>query len=205
MSRRGGLHSSRSDASRRCGARAAWRGAAAALVHACNSAGLALYPEAFSLVAPASGLRPLQVGGEAPLEQLQSLRLVTRLLSVQELPAGQGVGYGQTWSTGSQPRRVGLVALGYADGYPWSLSGRGWMSIRGRRCEVLGRVSMDVITLDLSALDGCSLAPGEEVVVFGGGTGEPDLLTLAQAAGTLPYELLTRISPRVRRVYLRGR
>jgi alanine racemase len=93
-----------------------------------------------------------------------------------------------------------VAALGYNDGYPRSLSNRGWMSIRGERCPVVGRVCMDVTMLDVTHLDPPP-RPGDEVVVFGAGPGEPDLEALAELADTISYELLTRVSPRVRRIF----
>jgi alanine racemase len=193
---------------------AVFRGALAAVtevagrprwVHACNSAAIARFPEAhFDMVRAGLGLLGYVRVGGAPLEgQRPVLRLVTRVVSVRELPPGQAVGYNATWSTGDAPATVAVVALGYGDGYPWSLSNRGWMVVRGVRCPVVGRVSMDVTTLDVSAAPG--VRAGDEVVVFGPGDGEPELEQLAAAAGTIPYELLTRLTSRVRRVYLGSR
>lgn len=169
-------------------------------VHAAASAALARFPEArFSMVR--AGLSLFGYAAPTPvLPQRPVLRLTTMVVAVKELPAGHAVGYGRSFVTGDQPRRIALVALGYSDGYPWALSNRGWMSLRGERCPVVGRVSMDVTTIDVTSVTG-PVEPGEEVVVFGPEPGEPSLLELANLAGTIPYELLTRISPRVRRIF----
>ncbi len=170
--------------------------------HAAASAAVARFPEAhYSLVRCGLALFGyVAVAEQVPLEQQPVLRLTTQVVSVKELPAGHAVGYGRTFSTTGGPRTLAVVALGYSDGYPWALSNRGWMLVGGRRCPVVGRVSMDVTTLDVTEL-GASVRPGDEVVVFGPDPGEPSLVELATLAGTIPYELLTRISPRVRRIF----
>lgn len=169
-------------------------------VHAANTAGAVRFP-----ASRYSGIRAgIGLFGFAPdaatVGLQQALRLVTRLVSVKELPAEHGVGYGHTYSTGATPQRIAVAALGYNDGYPRSLSNRGWMSIRGERCPVVGRVCMDVTMLDVTHLDPPPRA-GDEVVVFGAGPGEPDLEALAELADTISYEMLTRVSPRVRRIF----
>jgi alanine racemase len=169
-------------------------------VHAANTAGGIRFPASrYSGIRAGIGL--FGFAPDAAAVGLQrALRLVTRLVSVKELPAEHGVGYGHTYSTGVTPQRIAVAALGYNDGYPRSLSNRGWMSIRGERCPVVGRVCMDVTMLDVTHLDPPP-RPGDEVVVFGAGPGEPDLEELAELADTISYELLTRVSPRVRRIF----
>jgi alanine racemase len=168
--------------------------------HAANSAGLDRFPRArYSMVRTGLALFGYSVTG---LAQRPILRLTTRVVSVKELPPGHPVGYGLTFTTPTA-RHIAVVALGYTDGYPWSLSNRGWMAVHGKRCPVVGRVSMDVTMVDVTDLieAGEEVQPGDEVVVFGPDPGEPSLPALARLAETIPYELLTRISPRVRRIY----
>jgi alanine racemase len=168
--------------------------------HAAASAAILRFPQArYSMVR--SGLALFGYAGRGPggLAQRQALRLTTQVVSVKELPPGHAVGYGRTFAA-SRPRRIAIVAVGYSDGYPWALSNEGWMLAGGGRCPVVGRVSMDVTMLDVTDAP-TVVQPGDEVVVFGPGTDEPSLLELAELAGTLPYELLTRISPRVRRIF----
>jgi alanine racemase len=130
------------------------------------------------------------------------LRLTTRVISVKELPAGHGVSYGLTFTT-ENPRWIAVVAIGYNDGYPWALSNKGWMALHRQRCPVVGRVCMDVTMIDVTELiqSGGAVNPGDEVIVLGPDPREPSLLDLAQLTGTITYEFLTRISPRVRRIY----
>lgn len=167
-------------------------------VHACNSAGLARFRRAHhSAVRVGIGLF-----GYAPAlgaERFEPvLRLTTRVISVKTLPAGHAVGYGATWTTGDAPRKVAVVALGYNDGYPRALSNVGWMRVNGARCEVIGRVCMDVTTLDVTGAP--DVAPGDEVIVYDDAAG-PSVVELAELAQTIPYELLTRLAGRVRRVF----
>lgn len=168
-------------------------------VHAANSAAIAAYPEAtYTMVRSGIGLWGYStVGGRVETEPV--LRLTTRVVSVKEIPAHRAVGYGRTWETGETARRIAVVALGYADGYPWSLANRGVMTVNGCRCPVVGRVSMDVTLLDVT--DAGPVELGQEVVVYGPGPDEPSLVEAAERAGTIPYELLTRLSSRVRRVF----
>lgn len=171
-------------------------------VHAANSAAIARFPEAhYTMVRTGLALFGYSAVEErVALGQQPALRLVTQVVSVKRLPPKHKVGYGMTWGTENEERRIAVVALGYSDGYPWALSNRGWMSLHGVRCPVVGRVCMDVTMLDVSEL-GERARPGDEVVVFGPDEGDPELLELAELAGTIPYELLTRISPRVRRIF----
>lgn len=169
------------------------QGTPAKWTHASNSAAIARFPEArFNLVRAGLSLYGYAEGlGQEPV-----LKLETRVVTVKRMPAGSNVGYGRTFTTEGE-RTIAVVALGYGDGYPWALSNRGWMTVRGVRCPVVGRVCMDVTMLDVT--DVGPVEPGEPVTVFGGDG--PDVKELAAAAGTIPYELLTRLTPRIRRVF----
>ena len=170
-------------------------------VHACNSAGAMRFPAAHhTMVRSGLGLLGYAGSESASLGQRPVLRLETRVIAVRDLPPHVPVGYGLAGNTGPDGARIAVVALGYGDGYPLALSGRGWMAVRGRRCPVVGRVCMDVTMIDVSE---CAEPPqpGEVVVVYGDRAGEPELVEAAQLASTIPYELLTRLSHRVRRIY----
>lgn len=186
-------------------ARAAARalGAVPRWEHACNSAGLVRFPEAhYSLVRLGIGLyaqAPREPGGPA---WTPVVRLTTRVVSVREVAGGDPVGYGLSWRAPEQGARVAVIALGYGDGYPRSLSNRGEVRVRGVSCPIVGRVCMDVAMVDVSRAPGAEA--GDEVVVYDDATG-PTLADAAAAAGTIPYELLTRLSGRVRRVFTRSR
>jgi alanine racemase len=96
------------------------------------------------------------------------------------------------------PRRVATLGIGYADGYPRSLGDRGWGELRGVRVPVLGRVSMDLVVVDITDVPG-EVLPGDAVTMLGGAVG---LDALADAAGTIAYELLTRLGPRFQREHV---
>ena len=170
--------------------------------HAHNSAGLLGYP----VGARCNVVRPgLMLYGSSPLPEHQArlrpaLTLKTRVSLVRGLPAGHGVSYGRTFVT-PRPMRVGTLSMGYADGYQRHLSNVGAeVLVRGRRCPVLGRVTMDQTMIDLSALP--AVEAGEEVVLIGRQDAEEILAAeLAAKAGTIAWEIFTGLSTRVGRYY----
>ncbi len=170
-------------------------------IHASNTAGLSRFPQArYTMARLGIGLYGYgPIGGDARLPQRPVLRLVTRVLSTHQVEVGATVGYGRTW-VADRPSSVAAVALGYNDGYPRALSNRGWMVVGGVRCAVVGRVCMDVTMIDVTDVPG-GVRTGDEVVVFGPGPDEPALEELAALSATIPYELMTRLAPRVRRIY----
>ena len=170
--------------------------------HAQNSAGLLGYP----LARGCRTVRPgLMLYGSSPFSALQArlrpaLTWRTRLSLVRHLPAGHGVSYGRTFVT-PRPMRVGTLAMGYADGYPRHLSNAGAeVLVRGRRCPVLGRVTIDQTMIGLDALPG--VEAGEEAVLIGR-QGDEEILAaeLAAKAGTIAWEIFTGLGARVERVY----
>lgn len=173
--------------------------------HACNSAAIGRFPEAHgTMVRAGIGLLGYSRGSEGDTHvQQPAIRLLTRVVSVRVLPAGTTIGYGRTGVVQQNDARIAVVAMGYNDGYPRALSNRGYMTIRGVRCSVVGKVCMDVTMLDVSGVP--DVEPGDDVVVFGDGANEPDLHALSALADTIAYELLTRLSGRVRRVYAASR
>lgn len=143
------------------------------------------------------GGRPFAHG---PNPMREVVRLQARVLQIRELAAPANVGYGATWQA-SPPARIATIGAGYADGYPRALSGRGYAAVGGRRVPVVGRVSMDLTMLDVTALPPDALAVGDMVDLLGGGV---PLEEVAELAGTISYELLTRLSLRVTRRYRSG-
>jgi alanine racemase len=161
-----------------------------------NSAGTLLGPAyRGDLVRPGIALyggRPFAHGAN-PMTEV--VRLEARVLQIHELDRDAAVGYGAEW-TARAPARIAIVAAGYADGYPRSLGGKGFAFAAGRRIPVAGRVSMDLVTLDVSAVPPEALRPGDYVELLGGGV---PLEEAAELAGTVNYELLTRLAPRLAR------
>jgi len=172
--------------------------------HVANTAAILDMPElALEMVRPGLGLYgcyPPGMGGPPPLCPVLSLK--ARLMRVMELAPGQTVSYGRAWQA-QRPSRIGLVPCGYADGLPRALSNRGWMLVRGRRVPIVGRVCMDMTMVDLTHVP--EARPGDEVVIIGR-QGEEEITVdeIASLCGTISYEILCGIGPRVPRVFIQG-
>lgn len=122
------------------------------------------------------------------------LSLQTSVAKLVDIPADEGSGYGLT-DVASHDRTLAVLSVGYADGYPRALgNGVGHVNWKGQLLPTVGRVCMDMVTVDATGLD---ISPGDRVVLWGDG---PRLEQVAAEADTIPYELLTRIGPRVQRV-----
>ncbi len=166
-----------------------------------NSSGLFLGSEYhFDLGRPGVALYGVNPTPGHPTPMRQVVRLQGKILQVREIDAPQTVGYGATHRAAG-PSRIATVALGYADGYLRSLSNRGSAWLGDQRVPVVGRVSMDLITLDVSGVPEAAARPGAFVDLIG-----PDLSAdeVAAAAGTIGYEILTALGRRYHRVYLNG-
>lgn len=125
------------------------------------------------------------------------MRLSGQVIQVKRLPAGHGVGYDHTYTT-TTDTTMAIVPLGYADGIPRLGSSTGPVSIGGQRFSVAGRVSMDQVSIDVG---NARILRGEWAVFFGDpDQGEPSVSEWANAASTIPYEILTGVGSRVRRV-----
>lgn len=124
------------------------------------------------------------------LEPVMSLR--TRLIAVRRLRRGDAIGYGGTWVC-PEDMPVGVAAAGYGDGYPRHAPSGTPVLVRGRRAPLVGRVSMDTVTIDLRGVPGAAV--GDTVTLWGQGLAVDEI---AARAGTIPYELLCRVTARVR-------
>ncbi len=140
--------------------------------------------------------------GGAPNEGLNPMRPVIALeagiVQVRTVPAGTGVGYGRSFTT-SRESRIATIPVGYADGWPRSLGNRGSVHIAGRRVPVVGRVSMDSMTIDVTDVPAEQLHAGAPVELIGP---HQTVDAVAHDAGTISYEILTQLSRRYDRVYL---
>ena len=172
--------------------------------HSHNSAGILTRPaEAGEIVRPG-----LMLYGCSPVAGLQAeLRAAlvwkTRVSFVRSVPEGWGISYGRAFVT-PRPMRVAVLAAGYADGYPRSVSGRGAeVLIGGVRCPLLGRVTMDQVVVDADGIP--DVRPGDEAVLLGAADGgEISVTRLAELAGTIPWDVFTGIGQRVRRFHFGG-
>lgn len=146
------------------------------------------------------GLHPSDAVGIVAQETRLALKFVTQIIHVHEIEAGESVGYGQSW-TAQAPTRLATIAAGYNDGFPRYMSNGGHVLIHGQRCEVVGRVCMDVSVVDVTHLN--DVAVGNEVVLFG--HQRDAFLSVNEMAcrgNTISYEILCNISPRVRRIFV---
>ena len=166
-------------------------------IHLANSAGLLGYQSRTTTLARPGlllyGVSPLKEHG-ADLRNVMSLK--SRIALIRDLPSGHGISYGRTFVT-ARPTKVGTIGIGYGDGYPRALADHTpEVFVRGQRVPLLGRVTMDQVMADLSGCPDCR--PGDEVELFG-----PNIPVqeVAQKAGTIPWELFTGITPRVKRIY----
>jgi alanine racemase len=154
-------------------------------------AGHALY----GYVSPARGDAPRQL-----LDVKPALTWKAKLLAVKDVPEGALIGYGGTFRA-PRPMRIGILGAGYADGVFHRLSNRGQVIAGGRLTSILGTISMDLTTIDLSHTT--ALAPGDDVTLLGvEGDTRLDAQQIAKVAGTISYNILCSISARVRRVYV---
>ncbi|WP_189782227.1 alanine racemase [Streptomyces capitiformicae] len=180
------------------------RGVRPEVRHIANSPATLTLPEAhFDLVRAGIavyGISPSpELGSSADLGLRPVMRLSASLALVKHVSGGHGVSYGHHYVTPGDTT-LGLVPVGYADGIPRHASGTGPVLVGGKWRTVAGRVAMDQFVVDLG---GDEPAAGDEVVLFGtGDRGEPTAEDWAQAAGTIGYEIVTRIGTRVPRVYV---
>ena len=172
--------------------------------HACNSAALLRDSRVwFDAVRPGLllyGIVPPPLASTIDLTPVMSL--TSRVVAVKGLRPGEGVGYGWRYQA-SEPRSVAVVPAGYADGLDTRLCGRGHVLIRGRRVPIVGAVSMDKRTVDVTELS--DVRPGDEVVLLGRQGDESwqriDAREMAAAIGTIPWEIVCRLGTRIERQY----
>jgi alanine racemase len=169
------------------------------LKHALNSAGILRFPEAhFDMVRLGIGLYGVDASG-CDTEALRPVsQLRTTISQIKMLPAGATVGYGRRGAATAHERRIATLAIGYADGYDRRFSsGAGVVLIRGQRALVVGSVAMDMCMVDVTDIP--QARAGDVAVLFGEGLLLPEL---AARIGTIPYELLTNVSERVKRIFV---
>jgi len=173
------------------------------MAHAANSAGIVGHPaSAFNMVRP--GLMTYGVWPfDTPPERMALRpvgRWVSQIVLIKELPSGWSIGYGRTYIT-DRPTRTAVIPVGYADGYKVQFGNNADVLIRGRRCPVRGRVSMDQIVVDVTEVPG--VTTGDPAVLIGvDGPEQISVAELAKRARTVGQDILSCIGPRVHRVYV---
>lgn len=162
-----------------------------------NSAGIFVSSDYhFDLIRPGMAIYGLNPTPDQPNPMKPVVQIKTRILQIRDALDGETVGYAASY-TAKGTRRIATVALGYADGFLRSLSNRGKMFWQGQAVPIVGRVSMDLVTLDVTDVQGNPQA-GDWVWVLGS---DQDADTLATAAGTIGYEILTDLGQRYARTY----
>ncbi len=173
------------------------------IAHCANSAGIINYPSSYF-----DAVRPgIMTFGVLPVDNPRAKGLVSpilrweaRVIQVKTIPKGSTIGYGRTFQA-PYDMDVAIVPVGYADGYKLSLSNKGEVLIKGVRCPVRGNVSMDQIVVEIKTDK--EVKNGDTVVIIGkDGEEEITVEEMAKKAGTIPYDVLTGIGARVKRVYV---
>ncbi|MEG2336650.1 MAG: bifunctional UDP-N-acetylmuramoyl-tripeptide:D-alanyl-D-alanine ligase/alanine racemase [Bacteroidales bacterium] len=166
------------------------------LRHALNTAGILRFPQyQFDMVRLGIGLYGVGVTAEMQphLENVSTLKTI--ISQVRYLPTGEAIGYGRSYICKS-PMKIGVIPIGYADGLSRALSnGVGEVMVNGKRVPIIGNICMDMCMIDLSTVNANEK---DEVILFGK---EMPITEMAQKLHTIPYEILTGISPRVKRIY----
>lgn len=172
-------------------------------VHIAASDAINNFPEAakkpFNIVRTGINLHgSFDPNGRRALKLEPVLKLKTRVAQVRELPAGTTLGYGRTWCLDA-PHKIATISAGYADGFPLAISNRGFVFIGGRRCKILGRISMDYTTVDVT--DVPDVKAGDDVVCFGK-CGDDSITPddWAEIKGTHAYDIICSLGSRVQRV-----
>jgi alanine racemase len=185
-------------------ARAREHGLLRGWIHVANSAGLFTgLASRYDTVRPgiaAYGALPAGIPGAEELRPVMALR--SQVVFLKDVPVGTPVGYGSTWRA-PRPSRLATLACGYNDGVSLRLSGSGEVLLRGRRAPIVGRVSMDYTTVDVSHLPGVCVG---DAATFIGRDGDDELRIqdVARRADTIPHELACSVGKRVTRLYLGG-
>jgi len=168
--------------------------------HCANSIGIINYPNAhFNMVRPGLILYGIKPAKGLNLNVKPLLSLKSKVVFVKKINKGMSVSYGRNYIAKGK-RNIATVAVGYADGYPWALSGKSKVIIKDSLFNVAGRVCMDHIMVDLGSRD--DIKTGSEVTLIGKSKGKKiSAESLAKTASTIPYEIVSRLSPKIPRLY----
>ncbi len=168
--------------------------------HAANSIGIVNYPKAhFNMVRPGLILYGVKPSAEIHLKVKPILSLKSKIIFKKKIQKGMGVSYGRTYIANG-PKNIATVAVGYADGYPWALSNKSKVIINNKFYNIAGRVCMDHIMVDLEGDK--DIKPTDEVILLGQSKNKKITAEgLADLAATIPYEIISRLSLKIPRIY----
>lgn len=163
--------------------------------HVLNSAGIERFDtHHWDMTRLGIGLYGISASGLSGLQNVCTLR--TTILQIKNVPQGETVGYGRK-GTLDKPTRVATIRIGYADGLDRKFGNRhGWVTVNGQKAPIIGNVCMDLCMIDITNIQ-CQ--EGDSVIIFGD---SPTVIELAESIQTIPYEILTSISPRVKRIFV---
>ena len=126
-----------------------------------------------------------------------SVSLTSEVSLIKDVKKGEAIGYGNNYIA-SENKKIAIVPYGYGHGLPWQLSNKGYFSINGEKCKILGSVCMDMTMVDISNLD---TKIGDEVIIMGDSNSAMSIYELSSICNTIPYHILTSITSRVERIY----
>lgn len=168
--------------------------------HICDSISLVDYPEYhMNMVRPGALVFGLRGFHKGHIEVQQALRFITHISQIHHVKEGEGVGYDYLWKA-PKDTIIGTLPFGYADGYPRNMRDKGYVTIRGIKCPIIGVICMDQCMVDLSNVP--NVKEGEEAIIYGDGSKNTmDISEAATLAGTNKNEIVSRITARPPRVY----
>ena len=173
--------------------------------HVCNSAGIMEFDDhRYDMVRAGIilyGLYPSEEVRKEALELAPAMEWKTHVVNIMEPEMNRGISYGATYVT-DHPCRIATISIGYADGYPRSLSNKGWVLIHGKKAPIVGRVCMDQTMVDITDIPDVKM---EDVVTLIGRDGEEHISVedMADLSGSFNYEFVCDVGQRVKRIYLR--
>ncbi len=170
--------------------------------HCCNSAAIIDSDCHYDMVRMGIALYGLYPSDEVMAERVElkpAMEVVSRIIHIKDVEAGEGIGYGHAYVT-PEKRRIATVCIGYADGYNRAFSNKGVVLVGGRRANVVGRVCMDQIMIDITGIDDASV--GDRVIIMGEDKGgKITAEELGEMCGSFNYEMICTFMPRVNKIY----
>ncbi|HHU85100.1 MAG TPA: alanine racemase [Clostridiales bacterium] len=171
--------------------------------HICNSAGIIDLDEHFDMVRMGIalyGMYPSETVNKAAVNLVPAMEIVSHIVHIHTVPKGTPVGYGYSFIT-ERETKIATIGIGYADGYSRSFSNKGYVLINGNRANVIGRVCMDLCTVDVTDIDDAEI--GSHVIIMGkSGNDEISAEMLGELSGSFNYEVICGYKKRVARVYV---
>ncbi len=173
------------------------------IAHAANSAGILNYKNSyFDMVRPGLAIYGINPNRKAKISLKPVMKLYTRIVNLRQMKKGKTISYGRTYKL-DRDAKIAVLSVGYGDGYPRNLSNKGKVIVHGKKVNIVGVVCMDLTMVDVSKIK--DLKIGDKVTLLGEDGGEKITASeIAEWADTIPYEIISRISRRVPRFYIKN-